>query len=338
MTKTLFDYNFPKVNYIGNKTKIVEWIESNIPISDGTVLDLFAGGSSVSYYLKKNGYKVITNDALYASFVINKALIENKDTKLDYDEIKNIKNNKIDVKTRKKLDWLEENLFYSDEVDELSKFVHYSNKLPNYEKYLLKALIRRAMIRKLPYSRMNVNWENIVKLRDEEYSYEKYGRRRAYHNQSFEFHILDNLEEYNNSIFDNGKNNQSLQLDFIDALEHIDYVDIIYLDPPYPGTMNKYENFYGSFDKIFDKKIELTDLTKRDKFLDNIKLILNVAQKKSRFVLMSLNTKTTPTYQEIMKVMAEYGNVKIENIKHNYQLTGKEEKNTNLELLLILEF
>ena len=32
------------------------------------------------------------------------------------------------------------------------------------------------MIRKLPYSRMNVNWENIVKLRDEDYSYKKYGK------------------------------------------------------------------------------------------------------------------------------------------------------------------
>lgn len=334
----MFKYKFPKVNYIGNKAKVVEWIGSNMPVSEGIVLDLFAGGSSVSYYLKKQGYQIITNEALYASFVINKALIENKDTILDYDEIKDIHNNKIDKKTREKLTWLEENLFYPNEVDELSKFVKYSYELRGYEKYLLQALIRRAMIRKLPYSRMNVNWANIVKLRDEEYSYRNYGRRRAYHNQSFQYHILDNIDEYNNSVFDNGRENKSIQMDFISALDSIDFVDILYLDPPYPGTMNKYENFYGSFDKIFDKKILTTDLTKIDSFLKNIRIILEKSKKKSRFVLMSLNTNTSPTYKEIMKVMSEYGKVRLESRKHNYQLSGKEQKNSNLELLLILEF
>ncbi len=45
--------------------------------------------------------------------------------------------------------------------------------LEGYVKYLFQSLLRRAMIRKLPYSRMNITWENIVKLRDEEYSYKK---------------------------------------------------------------------------------------------------------------------------------------------------------------------
>lgn len=332
------NYEFPKVNYIGNKKKIVEWIGSNIPLSEGIVLDLFAGGSSVSYYLKQKGYEVITNDALYASFVINKALIENKDTKLKYNEIEEIKNTKIDKKLRKKLNWLEKNLFYSDEVDELSKFVNYSFNLPTYEKYLLQALIRRSMIRKLPYSRMNVDWKNILKLRDEDYSYRKYGRRRAYHNQSFEYHILDNLENYNNSIFDNARENRAIQMDFMDALNSIDSVDIIYLDPPYPGTMNNYEGFYGSFDKIFDKEIEITNIRKKEDFLNNIENILRIAQLKSKFIVMSLNSNSTPSYEEIMKLMSNYGSVRLESRKHNYQLSGKKKKNSNFEILLILEF
>ncbi|MGO1470858.1 DNA adenine methylase [Senegalia sp. (in: firmicutes)] len=332
------NYEFPKVNYIGNKKKIVEWIGSNIPLSEGIVLDLFAGGSSVSYYLKQKGYEVITNDALYASFVINKALIENKDTKLKYNEIEEIKNTKIDKKLRKKLNWLEKNLFYSDEVDELSKFVNYSFNLPTYEKYLLQALIRRSMIRKLPYSRMNVDWKNILKLRDEDYSYRKYGRRRAYHNQSFEYHILDNLENYNNSIFDNARENRAIQMDFMDALNSIDSVDIIYLDPPYPGTMNNYEGFYGSFDKIFDKEIEITNIRKKEDFLNNIENILRIAQLKSKFIVMSLNSNSTPSYEEIMKLMSNYGSIRLESRKHNYQLSGKKKKNSNFEILLILEF
>ena len=72
------NYKFPKVNYIGNKEKIASWIVDSFPIKEGSVLDLFAGGSSVSFELKSRGYRVISNDALYASFVVNKALIENK--------------------------------------------------------------------------------------------------------------------------------------------------------------------------------------------------------------------------------------------------------------------
>lgn len=330
--------NFPKVNYIGNKKKLVDWIGSNIPISEGIILDLFAGSGSVSYHLKQKGYTVITNEALYASYVINKALIENKFDKLDKEEIRKVKNQEIDKPTRDSLKWMDEKLFYSHEVDELSKFVKHSNELDGYDQFILKALIRRSMIRKLPYSRMNVNWNNIVKLRDEEYSYKKYGRRRAYHNESFEYHILDNIDEYNDAVFNNGKNNKSLHLDYIEALETTKKVDVIYLDPPYPGTMNKYYNFYGSFDKMFDKNIETTDLTKIDDFLDKIREILLLSKNKTRYIVLSLNSNTQPSYKDIANLMAQYGEVRIEKRKHNYQLSGKKEKNSNLEILIILEF
>ena len=39
---------YPKVNYIGNKEKLSDWILSEMPVKEGTVLDLFAGGCSVS--------------------------------------------------------------------------------------------------------------------------------------------------------------------------------------------------------------------------------------------------------------------------------------------------
>ena len=69
---------YPKVNYIGNKEKLVDWIIDEMPLKEGIVLDIFAGGSSVSYALKKSGYKVISNDILYADYVIAKALVENE--------------------------------------------------------------------------------------------------------------------------------------------------------------------------------------------------------------------------------------------------------------------
>ena len=67
MFKSKYDAKFPKVNYIGNKEKIASWIVEELPIKEGAVLDLFSGGSSISYELKKQGFKVISNDILSTS-------------------------------------------------------------------------------------------------------------------------------------------------------------------------------------------------------------------------------------------------------------------------------
>lgn len=42
--------------------------------------------------------------------------------------------------------------------------------------------------------------------------------------------------------------------DAIDMVQKIDYVDVVYMDPPYPSTMNNYDAFYGAYDEMFEKK------------------------------------------------------------------------------------
>ena len=225
---------YPKINYIGNKDKLVDWIIGNLPLKKGTVLDLFSGGNSVAYALKENNYTVYSNDALYSNYVISKAIIENKDIKLNEDVLNTKVTNSEINKKYKDISFLSNRLYYEEEVKELAKFFVISEKIENeYEKYLFLALIRRAMIRKLPYSRMNVPWNQIQKLRDEDYSYEKYKRRRAYHNYTFERHIKDNLQNYNNAVFDNQKNNRSFNNDAFDMIDKLnEKVDMIYMDPP----------------------------------------------------------------------------------------------------------
>jgi len=112
------------------------------------------------------------------------------------------------------------------------------------------------MVRKMPYSRFNINWDKIVQLRDEVYSYEKYKRKRAYHNQSFKSHFIENVSEYNRAIFNNLKENISINDDVFNVLDSVE-ADIIYLDPPYTGTMNNYFGFYGMLDEyIVGEKLQ----------------------------------------------------------------------------------
>ena len=329
---------YPKVNYIGNKEKIAEWIIEKLPIKSGTVLDLFCGGCSVSYVLKKHGFNVISNDILFSNFVIAKAIIENNSEILSKEDIF------IDIdeteceKKYKEIEFLTNNLYFLEEVKELAYLILVSEKLQGYKKYLFLALLRRSMIRKIPYSRMNIRWSEIKKLRDEDYSYKKYGRYRHYHNVPFTQHIQDNLLEYNSSVFNNQTKCVAINYDASDCLRRLKTkVDVVYMDPPYPSTMNNYEEFYGSFDKALSKNVDIKmDLTNRKTFLENFKELIKLCIGKTDYIAISLNNKSYPSaellIQYIFDLIEDY---KLFTKEHHYQITGKENKKTNLEILLV---
>lgn len=330
---------YPKINYIGNKDKLVNWIIDNLPLKKGTVLDLFSGGNSVAYALKENDYTVYSNDALYSNFVISKAIIENKDIKLS-EEILNTKVTEAQInKKYKEISFLSNRLYYDEEVKELAKLFVISEKIENeYEKYMFLALIRRAMIRKLPYSRMNVPWNQIQKLRDEDYSYEKYKRRRAYHNFAFERHIRDNLENYNNAVFDNKKDNKSFNYDSFDMIDNLkEKVDIIYMDPPYPATMNKYGDFYGLYDKAVKHEISYVNFSENNMFLSNLEKLIEKCIEKTKYIVISESNKTKPTVKELSDMLSKYGTVKVYSKEHQYKVTGSINKNQTVEMLIVLK-
>lgn len=68
-----------RLNYIGSKFKLLEWITNNIKQKTGwtsfvdkKVSDLFAGTGIVSYHFRKLGASVISNDAeLYSSIIVH---------------------------------------------------------------------------------------------------------------------------------------------------------------------------------------------------------------------------------------------------------------------------
>lgn len=330
---------YPKINYIGNKVKLADWIVGSLPIKNGVVVDLFAGGSSVSFELKQKGFEVIGNDVLFSDYVLSKAIIENSKDILNLNDLNIIINKKeIESKYNFISKYLTNILYYDYEVKELAELICISEKLSGYKKYLLLSLIRRAMIRKLPYSRMNIPWNQIQKLRDEKYSYEKYGRKRAYHNLPFKELISEDLENYNNAIFDNKKNNKSFNMDAFDFVKSLNRkVNVIYMDPPYPRTMNRYNDFYGLFDKIFQQEIPYTDFTKNDLFLKNFTDLIKLCLNKTDSIVISLNNKTMPSIYEIESVLKSFGSTQIIEKEHQYKVTNKENKNTTIEQLLILK-
>lgn len=330
------EHNYPKVNFIGNKKKLTTWIINNFPIKSGVVLDLFCGGCSVSYSLKEAGFDVFSNDVLYSNYVLAKALIENNNTVLSQKDIKYSDNARLIAKYKDKINFMVNKLYYDYEIDELSKLLAVSESYDGYQYYMFLSLLRRAMIRKLPYSRMNVPWEQIKKLRDEKYSYAKYGRARAYHNLTFIEHMQENLDNYNNAVFSSKATCKALNYDALEAIKKVGKIDAIYMDPPYPGTMNNYDSFYGVYDEIFNEKKEHTNFNNKKIFLNNLNALINVALNKTKYVILSLNTRVKPHPDEIYQLLSNFGDVNQYYVNHNYQVTGKDNKCSSKELLFVL--
>ncbi len=327
---------YPRVNYIGNKEKLAGWIIGELPVASGTVLDLFAGGCSVSYALKKKGYAVISNDILYADYILGKALIENDRCTLKPSVFDIQPQKEREEKLEKQFSFLSERLYYSREVKELAHLAAVAEELCEEERYLFLALIRRAMIRKLPYSRMNVPWDQIKLLRNEAYSYEKYGRKRAYHNQTFESHMRENFEDYNRAVFTGQRKCTVFNCDAMELADKTDFVDVVYLDPPYPSTMNNYDAFYGLFDNMFQAGKKHADFTRRDCFLENLEELIRKLRGKTDYIVLSQNTRVRPEPEIIARMLGNYGQVSVREKKHNYQVTGKQNKNGSKELLFVV--
>ena len=76
------------VQYIGNKRKLLQWIQGHIPEGTKRVADAFSGGGSVSYMLKHAGLQVASNDSLHWSYHIARATVVNQNATVTEDEIK----------------------------------------------------------------------------------------------------------------------------------------------------------------------------------------------------------------------------------------------------------
>lgn len=329
---------YPSVNYIGNKEKIVDWIASLIPAEATTFFDVFAGGCSVSYKAKSLGLRVYSNDILAVNYHIANALIANNNETLTDEDLEMIfEGDPFDGFTFKNYS----NVYYfPGECRDLDLIRNNISKLPtSFKQSLAFALMRRSMIRKMPYSRFTIRWEKIVELRDEELSYAKYGRRRAYHNKSFRFHFEDNLQEYNDAVFDNQQQNRAFNLDVYEAIRQID-ADVIYLDPPYAGTMNDYFAFYGFIDSFINQRKAqpfpnnfIDKKTIRDQFNELFSRLL-----KYRYWIMSYNSRSTPSKDDMLRLLKYYADdVTVHEMPYAYRVTGKEKKHNDTEYLFIVD-
>ena len=219
------------MRYIGSKKLLLGDIERVIDenVKDAeTFCDIFSGTVCVGDYFKKK-YKVITNDLLYFSYCIQRAIIENNTVprfeKLGFNPVEYFNNLSED----------EQNNLPKEKKFCVNNFSPRGNRMYLTEKNALKIDFIRNKIE---------GWRGKSLINESEYYYllavlieaipfvsNISGTYGAY-NKFWDKRSLKDLILKDIDIFDNGKENRAYNLDGNELIKQLSG-DILYIDPPY---------------------------------------------------------------------------------------------------------
>ncbi len=333
---------FQTKRYQGSKNKIIDWISYVLEeqhLTYSTVLDGFGGSGAVSYMFKKMGKEVTYNDAMKFNSIIGKALIENSKTVITEKDIKEILEirNDIDYPT-----FIFDNfhdIYYTDEENKwLDVVVTNIRKMKNEKKQALAyfALFQSCIIKR-PY---NLFHRKNLYVRTKEMK-RSFGNKKTW-DTSFEEHFRKFIKEANNSVFSNGLENKSKNMDIMKV---DNCFDLVYIDSPYvsiKGTGVDYLDFYHFLEGIVDyenwgERIEETTKHKRLKREEKItkwskkesikKLFEELFEKfQDSILVVSYREDGIPSLEEIENLMKKYKKtiVEVKSIDYKYALSNKK--------------
>lgn len=321
------------MNYIGSKLSLLEFLEDSInKVIDkncNTFCDLFAGTGIVGAHFKKKGYKVISNDIQYYSYVLNRHYIGNH-KELNFAKlVKEIPNlNNIEIENRKD--------FVCDYLSNLKGIKGFI-----YKNYCLGGTKDKEEPRQY-FSDENgmrcdairqkiENWKEQDLISDDEYyflitslieSIDKYANTASVYGaflkklkKQAQYKLIVKPAE----LIINDQNHKVFNADINEIVEKING-DILYLDPPYNHrqyatnyhlleTIAKYDspNIYGKTglrDYNDKKSLYCSNTQVKNTFKD---LIIKA---KVKYIFLSYNNEglmTLSDIKEIMSLRGKYG-------------------------------
>jgi adenine-specific DNA-methyltransferase len=315
------------MRYIGSKVLLLERIEKIIKdkvVNANSFCDIFSGTSIVARYFKKD-FKIISNDLLHLSFVLQKAIIENE----EYPKFKKI----INHLGKDPFDYLND-LEINLNMIKSTPFI-YENYSPNPKSERQYFSNENAL--RIDYFRQTIEeWKENNLLEDNEYYYLLAGLVEAIpfvsniagtygaYLKHWDGRALKRLELIKLETVSNNKNNQSFNKDSNELIKEIKG-DILYIDPPYnkrqyaPNyhvleTISRYDNpvITGITGMRPYKELKSKYCVSKDVLNSFTDLIKNANFK---HIIFSYSTEGIMSIEEIENVLKKHG------IKESYQLT-----------------
>jgi DNA adenine methylase/adenine-specific DNA-methyltransferase len=215
--------NFPTIRYMGSKNKLVPWIYDTLnEIEFSTVLDAFSGSGVVSYLFKSMGKRVYSNDFLHFSSLMAKGLVENSEDILIQKDVETLFSDDFEseyfiLKTFKDIFYNPKDLQFLDKVSANIK------KLKSQQKRALAyTALFRSCVKKQPRGVFTVSGD-----------LERYDDGRRDLKLSLADHFHEQINIYNELVFDNGRKNLSFNQSIFDFNDQLYKPDLVYFDPPY---------------------------------------------------------------------------------------------------------
>lgn len=332
---------YPPTRFMGSKRKLLNEIWSVASRFDfDTVVDLFSGSGIVGYMFKSHGKTVISNDYMTMSATFSKAMIENNTVTLTKEEAE-----KLLIKTNETDHFVSDtfkDLYYTDDENELIDILRTNIAAidDQYKKAIAMTALIRACTKKRPRGIFT-------------YTGHRYDDGRKDLQKSLSQQFLEAVEAVNNTVFDNKKENKSINGDAM-ALT-VATPDLVYIDPPYysPLSDNEYVRRYHFVEGLARdwKGVEIQEHTKTKKFKSyptpfSTKNGAYDAFDKlfSKFsdsiLIVSYSSNSLPTQEDMVDLMKKYkSNVEVVPVDYKYafgnQADAKTHRNSVQEYLFI---
>ena len=330
--------NPPTTRYQGSKQKIVSWIWGNIQdLSCETFLDAFSGTGIVGYYAKVHGKEVTSNDILKINSIISKSIIENSEQKLTEKDLNFILDYHSTVEYPSFIQDTFRDIYYTDEENKWLDMVITNIGLveDEYKKVLALNALFQSCIAKRPYNlfhRKNL----YVRLATVERSF---GNKKTW-DTPFPDHFKKFVEELNGCVFDNGKNNRSLNLDAFE-IPHPGMYDLVYIDTPYFSSHSMlgvdYRDFYhflegvvnyANWNNMIDWKSKHLRLkrvpcvwTNKEKIFNAFDQLFQKFQKST--LVISYRDGGIPSKEEMVSLLKQYkSDVTVKTTEYKYALSN----------------
>jgi adenine-specific DNA-methyltransferase len=328
-----------RLNYIGSKYKLLNFLEENIKsftgydnFEDKVIGDLFSGTGIVSYFFRTKKAQVISTDLELYSYIITRAMSccsYSLKLKNIIEKLNNNNNMKTDgfiylnygpTKGNRKY-------FTDDNCIKIDTYRHnieklYKNKeiTENEYYFLLGSLL--------------VCSDNVANIPAAYGCFLKNFKKKALKELILE-PIHKNMMEVTNKIYNENIN------DMIDKDEY----DIIYLDPPY--NQKQYSKNYHILHLIslYENYPEIKGITglntdgniskycKKSEVYNNLKFLLD--NMKTKYLFMSYNNEGLLELDTIKELFSEYGRVEV--VMHNYERLKSFKNEDTVEYLICLK-
>ena len=206
---------------MGSKRRLLPWLYEILgALEFESALDPFCGSGCVSYLFKSMGKRVVSSDFLNFTATLAKATIENNRHRLDDCTVNNLLSpapgapNFIE-ETYAGIFYTRDDLRFLDQVS--ANIAGLGN---TYQKALAMSALLRACLKRQPRGVFTISGD-LGKYDD--------GRRDL--RLSLEEHFIEQIEAFNQVVFDNHQRNRASKADVFDIRPR--NIDLVYLDPPY---------------------------------------------------------------------------------------------------------